>query len=79
MSRDEARAVVAELRRHAKASEGHVRGFTRMASDEVDDTPVLVVDRPGWVRANVAGFRELLKPLLDKMQERRGNTPAAPS
>lgn len=75
VSRDEARAVVAELRRHAKASEEHVRGFTRMATEEVHDTPVLVVDRPGWVRANVAGFREILKPLLEKMQERRGNTP----
>ena len=42
---------------------------------EPDDTPVLVVDRAGWVRANVAGFRELLKPLLDKMQERRASTP----
>ncbi|MFF7393123.1 zinc-dependent metalloprotease [Streptomyces scabiei] len=75
VSRDEARAIVAELRRHAKASEEHVRAFTRMLPDTADDTPVLVVDRPGWVRANVAGFRELLKPLLDKMQERRGNTP----
>ncbi|MET7693208.1 zinc-dependent metalloprotease [Streptomyces sp. NPDC005483] len=75
VSRDEARAVVAELRRHAKAAEEHVRGFTRMGTEGVHDTPVLVVDRPGWVRANVAGFRELLKPLLEKMQERRGNTP----
>jgi len=75
VSRDEARAVVAELRRHAKASEEHVRGFTRMATEESHDTPILVVDRPGWVRANVAGFREILKPLLDKMQERRGSTP----
>ncbi|GAA3840225.1 zinc-dependent metalloprotease [Streptomyces chiangmaiensis] len=75
VSRDEARAVVAELRRHAKVSEDHVRGFTRLGEEGVHDTPVLVVDRPGWVRANVAGFREILKPLLDKMQERRGNTP----
>ncbi|MEU6276920.1 zinc-dependent metalloprotease [Streptomyces populi] len=75
VSRDEARAIVAELRRHAKASEEHVRGFTRMGEDVVHDTPVLVVDRPGWVRANVAGFREILKPLLDKMQERRGSSP----
>ncbi|ANS66979.1 hypothetical protein SLINC_4755 [Streptomyces lincolnensis] len=75
VSRDEARAVVAELRRHAKASEEHVRGFTRMGTEGLHDTPILVVDRPGWVRANVAGFREILKPLLDKMQERRGNTP----
>ncbi|MEU4169082.1 zinc-dependent metalloprotease [Streptomyces sp. NPDC026665] len=75
VSRDEARAIVAELRRHAKASEEHVRGFTRMGDDVVHDTPVLVVDRPGWVRANVAGFREILRPLLDKMQERRGSSP----
>ncbi|MFJ1972310.1 zinc-dependent metalloprotease [Streptomyces sp. NPDC087903] len=75
VSREEARAVVAELRRHAKAAEGHVRGFTRMGTEDTHDTPVLVVDRPGWVRANVAGFREILKPLLDKMQERRGDTP----
>ncbi|MFF6997834.1 zinc-dependent metalloprotease [Streptomyces sp. NPDC008313] len=74
VSGDEARAVVAELRRHAKASEEHVRGFTRLGEDGAHDTPVLVVDRPGWVRANVAGFREILKPLLDKMQERRGST-----
>jgi coenzyme F420 biosynthesis associated uncharacterized protein len=75
VSRDEARAVVAELRKHAKASEEHVRGFTRLGEAGTHDTPVLVVDRPGWVRANVAGFRELLKPLLDKMQERRGSSP----
>ncbi|ANP48632.1 coenzyme F420 biosynthesis associated uncharacterized protein [Streptomyces griseochromogenes] len=76
VSRDEARAVVSELRRHAKASERHVRGFTRMGTEGTHDTPVLVVDRPGWVRANVAGFREILKPLLDKMQERRGSSPS---
>jgi coenzyme F420 biosynthesis associated uncharacterized protein len=75
VSRDEARAVVAELRRHAKASEEHVRGFTRLATDPAHDTPVLVVDRAGWIRANVAGFREILRPLLDKMQQRRGGTP----
>ncbi|MGI5481478.1 zinc-dependent metalloprotease [Streptomyces lavendofoliae] len=77
VSREEARAVVAELRRHAKASEEHVRAFTRMIPDghEPEDTPVLVVDRAGWIRANVAGFRELLKPLLEKMQERRANSP----
>ncbi|MBT2440404.1 zinc-dependent metalloprotease [Streptomyces sp. ISL-36] len=77
VSREEARDVVAELRRHAKASEEHVRGFTRMIPEghEPRDTPVLVVDRAGWIKANVAGFRELLSPLLEKMQERRSNTP----
>ncbi|MFI5829753.1 zinc-dependent metalloprotease [Streptomyces sp. NPDC051578] len=80
VSRDEARAVVAELREHARTSERHVRDFTRMMGalpegTTVHDTPVLVVDRAGWVRANVAGFRELLAPLLGKMRERRGNSP----
>ncbi|MCF3180821.1 zinc-dependent metalloprotease [Streptomyces polychromogenes] len=78
VSRDEARAVVAELRRHARTSEEHVRAFTRMMPEgtALPDTPVLVVDRAGWVRANVAGFRELLGPLLAKMQDRRGGAPA---
>ncbi|MFD0021870.1 zinc-dependent metalloprotease [Streptomyces sp. NPDC058382] len=73
ISREEAREVVAELRRHAKAAEEHVRAFTRMIPEgtEPEDTPVLVVDRAGWIKANVAGFRELLRPLLDKMEERR--------
>ncbi|MEV7680493.1 zinc-dependent metalloprotease [Streptomyces sp. NPDC088341] len=77
VTRDEAREIVAELRRHAKASEEHVRAYTRMIPDghEPPDTPVLVVDRAGWVKANVAGFRELLKPLFDKMLERRAGTP----
>ncbi|MGW6687504.1 zinc-dependent metalloprotease [Streptomyces sp. NPDC054961] len=79
ISRDEARAVVAELRRHAKTSERHVRAFTRMMPQGVTppDTPVLVVDRAGWVKANVAGFRELLAPLLGKMQDRRADAPGA--
>ncbi|MFF4578293.1 zinc-dependent metalloprotease [Streptomyces sp. NPDC001389] len=80
VSRDEARAVVAELRRHARTSEEHVRAFTRMTAGgtPLPDTPVLVVDRAGWVRANVAGFRELLGPLLAKMQDRRAGAPAGP-
>ncbi|MFC4033549.1 zinc-dependent metalloprotease [Streptomyces polygonati] len=74
VSRDEARAIVAELREHAQASERHVRAFTRMFGDAEPSphgTPVLIVDRPGWVKANVAGFREVMKPLLGKMQARR--------
>ncbi|EST38989.1 hypothetical protein N566_04485 [Streptomycetaceae bacterium MP113-05] len=75
ISREEAREVVAELRRHAVASEEHVRRFTRMqppsANGDAADAPVLVVDRASWVRANVAGFRELLAPLLVRMRERR--------
>ncbi|MBY8878898.1 zinc-dependent metalloprotease [Actinacidiphila acidipaludis] len=80
VSREEARQIVAELRSHAQDSEAHVRAFTRMYGEGDLDadgrptphgTPVLIVDRPGWVKANVAGFREILKPLLGKMQARR--------
>nr|WSX50567.1 zinc-dependent metalloprotease [Streptomyces sp. NBC_00974] len=79
ISRDEARAVVAELRGHAKTAERHVREFTRMMPQGATppDTPVLVVDRAGWVKANVAGFRELLAPLLGTMRDRRADTPGA--
>ncbi|MCF2529308.1 zinc-dependent metalloprotease [Yinghuangia soli] len=74
VTRDEARAVVAELRAHAAESEGHVRAFTGLDT-RGNDTPVLIVDRAGWVRANVQGFRHVLRPLLDKVNERRENIP----
>jgi len=70
----EARAVVAELRRHALEAEEHVRAYTGMHASDLATapaTPVLVVDRPGWVRANVAGFRTIVQPLVDRLQARR--------
>jgi coenzyme F420 biosynthesis associated uncharacterized protein len=77
ISRDEARAVVAELRRHATAAEEHVRAYTRMGTPNDGGTPVLVVDRPGWIKANVAGFRTIIRPLVDKMRARREGVPGA--
>ncbi len=74
VSRDEARAAVAELRRHAASSEQHVREFTGMGSPQ-GGTPVLVVDRPGWIRANVAGFRSVISPLTERMAARRADVP----
>ncbi|MCD0482467.1 zinc-dependent metalloprotease [Streptacidiphilus sp. ASG 303] len=76
ITREEAREVVAELRRHARDSEQHVRSFTGLSSPG-GGTPVLVVDRPGWVRANVAGFRTVVQPLVAKLQARRQNVPGA--
>ncbi|WP_327679778.1 zinc-dependent metalloprotease [Kitasatospora sp. NBC_00458] len=76
VSRAEAAAVVAELRRHALEAEEHVREFTGMRSSSLSEavaTPVLIVDRPGWVRANVAGFRTIVQPLVAKLQARRAN------
>ncbi|MET8543622.1 zinc-dependent metalloprotease [Kitasatospora sp. NPDC004799] len=80
VSRAEAAAVVAELRRHALEAEEHVRAFTGMRSSSLSRaaaTPVLVVDRPGWIRANVAGFRTVVQPLVEKLQARRANSATA--
>jgi coenzyme F420 biosynthesis associated uncharacterized protein len=37
-----------------------------------------VTDRPGWVRANIASFQRLLRPLTEKVGERLAATPVAP-
>ncbi|TMR03088.1 coenzyme F420 biosynthesis-associated protein [Actinomadura soli] len=71
VSHAEAREVVAELRALSKIAHGHVRDFTGMAS-ELDPDPATIVDRPGWIRANVDGFRVVLEPLMEQMSERRG-------
>ncbi|QMU67441.1 zinc-dependent metalloprotease [Streptacidiphilus sp. P02-A3a] len=76
VSREEAREAVAELRRHAASSEQHVRAFTGMGSPS-GGTPVLVVDRPGWIKANVAGFRTIITPLTERMQARRADIPGS--
>ena len=35
-----------------------------------DGAAVAVIDRPGWIQANAAGFRTVLEPLVEKIQER---------
>src|SRR6187399_1286153 len=37
-----------------------------------------VTDRAGWVRANIASFSRLLRPLTDKLGERMGEGRLAP-
>lgn len=71
VSQAEAREVVDELRELSRIAQGHVREFTRM-DGEADSAPATVVDRPGWIRANVDGFRVVLEPLMNQLQERRG-------
>jgi coenzyme F420 biosynthesis associated uncharacterized protein len=75
VSFEEAHAVVAELRSLVGEAEGHVRRFTGLGVDR-EHEPVAIVDRPGWVRANVDGFRVVLEPLMARLMERRGGTPA---
>ena len=37
-----------------------------------------VTDRTGWVRANIASFRRLLRPVSERLGERLGSSPLAP-
>jgi coenzyme F420 biosynthesis associated uncharacterized protein len=73
VSMAEARKVVAELRQLAAAVAEPVRELTGLPG-AADDGNVAVVDRPGWIRANVDGFRVVLDPLVQRMAE-NGNMP----
>src|SRR5689334_11142924 len=73
VSLSEARAVVSELHELAAAVAEPVREVTGMSGAE-DIGRVAVVDRPGWIRANVDGFRVVLDPLVDHLRE-QGRVP----
>ncbi len=64
----EARKVVAELRQLAGMVAEPVRELTGLPG-AADDGKVAVVDRPGWIRANVDGFRVVLDPLVQRMSD----------
>jgi coenzyme F420 biosynthesis associated uncharacterized protein len=70
-SRPQADAAVAELRAGAARSTGLVRDFTGLEAREAT-APVLVVDRTGWIQANADAFADLMIPLVEKLQARRG-------
>ena len=74
----DARAVVAELRGLTAVVQQPVRDVTGLTS-QGSVGPVAVVDRPGWIRANVSGFRVVLEPLAEKLAERSIVVPAAGS
>ena len=71
----EARRTVAELRDLAGAVQQPVYEVTGLsAAGDGTLGRVAVVDRPGWIRANVDGFRVVLEPLVEQLRER---TPGA--
>ena len=70
VSLGEARAVVAELRALADTVSEPVRAVTGMSAPGDDGGWVAIVDRPGWIRANVDGFRVVLDPLAEHLRER---------
>ncbi|MGJ9404392.1 zinc-dependent metalloprotease [Arthrobacter sp. KK5.5] len=66
----EAADVVADLRRHADESVGHVHRITGLeAARDLRDSQVLIVDRASWARANVHSFEALLEPVLRRLAE----------
>lgn len=64
ISADGASAAVAELREAAARAERYVTEVTGLDASS-GSAPVLVVDRPGWIKANLDAFRLLLTPLTD--------------
>jgi coenzyme F420 biosynthesis associated uncharacterized protein len=76
VSRDEAASAVAELRAGAARSTGLVRDFTGLVAQE-RTAPVLVIDRPGWIRANTESFATLMEPIIARLAEKKGPPPQA--
>ena len=67
----EARRTVSELRDLAGAVQQPVYEVTGMSATRDHALGrVAVVDRPGWIRANVDGFRVVLEPLVEQLRER---------
>jgi coenzyme F420 biosynthesis associated uncharacterized protein len=62
--------VVGELREDAAIARGHVAGVTGLDAPAAG-ARVLVVDRPGWIDANLAMLRGMLEPVVERLTERR--------
>ncbi|MET1005847.1 MAG: zinc-dependent metalloprotease, partial [Propionibacteriaceae bacterium] len=65
ISREGAAEAVASLRVAASRAEAYVTEVTGLQTPSAT-APVLVVDRPGWIQANLDGFRQILAPLAAK-------------
>ena len=61
-----AATAVADLRACAVRAEEYVQQVTGLAVPR-GTAPVLVVDRPRWIEANIEGFRQVLAPLSAKV------------
>jgi coenzyme F420 biosynthesis associated uncharacterized protein len=66
VSYDEATDVVADLRRLTDEAAGHVVAYTGLRS-QVVHPPVRVVDRRDWAATNIAGLRQVITPLVQRL------------
>jgi coenzyme F420 biosynthesis associated uncharacterized protein len=71
LSLAEADSIVAELRRLAIEAEEHVGEYTQLVpgAEVAAQSPVAVVDRSEWIRANVAGLQAMSGPILQKLDD----------
>jgi coenzyme F420 biosynthesis associated uncharacterized protein len=69
-TRGEIAAAVADLRADAVRALGLAAEASALTPGDSATSPVLVVDRRGWVQANADMFADLLKPLLERMAAR---------
>ncbi|HSU37607.1 MAG TPA: zinc-dependent metalloprotease [Propionibacteriaceae bacterium] len=76
ISRSGAAEAVAELRDSAIRAEAYVVEVTGLQAPPAT-SPVLVVDRPRWIQANLDGFRQILQPLNAKAAEKLRSTGSA--
>jgi len=83
-SRIEIKDAVAELRASARAAVEPVAITSRLSAPS-DAASALVVDRPGWIRANTTSLESMVGPVIDDVMARRsadipaGRRPADPS
>ena len=66
LSAAEVAEAVAELREGAARSEAPVREFSDLHATSAT-APVLVVDRPRWIEANLDTFKVMMDPVLEKL------------
>lgn len=66
----QAAEVVASLRSAAERARGPVAETSRLHAPE-GSSPVLIVDRPGWIDANVDSLQSMLEPVIAAMLARR--------
>jgi coenzyme F420 biosynthesis associated uncharacterized protein len=65
VSLEEAADAVADLRRLAADAAVHVAEYTQLNTGP--EAPVRVVDRKDWAAANIAGLREVVNPLAERL------------
>ncbi|AXH97165.1 zinc-dependent metalloprotease [Ornithinimicrobium avium] len=68
--RREVEALVTQLRSAGERAVGPVASTARMETPP-GTPPALVVDRPGWIRANAASMGAMLGPVLDDVVSRK--------